>query len=419
VKSLAVAFALAAAGRAGADPPRVSFDDAIRLAIAHNPTRRIAQLDIERTCALLVQASAALLPQVGAGATYTRLEGNRYVAMRRATAANSVMADATLDAPIVDLGAYAQRRRAEDQVEVSAAEAASIARDVAIATARAYFAAFVAARMVELAEHARDTARAHVDYTLERARGGVGNDLDVTRAQTELATDESQLASATTARVRAEAALAVITGSEGALAAGDEPHLEEREGRGVDARADVIAARTQREAADESKHLDWMLWAPTLRLGGDGFYAAPQIDPIPRFGYQLVVALQLPLYDGGLRRGIHDQHRAELAEARERETGTDRQARSDVATAEQAIGNARTARDAAHHAAELAARTLALATEGYRAGTSSELDVIDAERSARDAATQAVIADDDYRQAELDLLAATGAFPWPVPPATP
>jgi outer membrane protein TolC len=46
-----------------------------------------------------------------------------------------------------------------------------------------------------------------------------------------------------------------------------------------------------------------------------------------------------------------------------------------------------------------------------RLSASTNIEVIDAERRARDAQTTAVIADDTARQARLDLLAATGRFP--------
>jgi outer membrane protein TolC len=59
----------------------------------------------------------------------------------------------------------------------------------------------------------------------------------------------------------------------------------------------------------------------------------------------------------------------------------------------------------------LAHEALDLASQAYRAGATSNLEVIDAERRARDADTAAVIADDNARQARLDLLAAAGQFP--------
>ena len=61
--------------------------------------------------------------------------------------------------------------------------------------------------------------------------------------------------------------------------------------------------------------------------------------------------------------------------------------------------------------AKLAREALDLANRAYRAGATSNIEVIDAERRARDADTAAVIAEDNVRQARLDLLAAAGQFP--------
>lgn len=55
--------------------------------------------------------------------------------------------------------------------------------------------------------------------------------------------------------------------------------------------------------------------------------------------------------------------------------------------------------------------TLSLANLAYSAGATTNLEVIDAERRARDAETQAVIAEDNARQARLDPLSASGRFP--------
>ena len=47
----------------------------------------------------------------------------------------------------------------------------------------------------------------------------------------------------------------------------------------------------------------------------------------------------------------------------------------------------------------------------FRAGATTNLEVIDAQRRARDAETAAAIAEDRERQARLDLLVALGLFP--------
>ncbi len=49
--------------------------------------------------------------------------------------------------------------------------------------------------------------------------------------------------------------------------------------------------------------------------------------------------------------------------------------------------------------------------QAFQAGATTSLDVTDAERTARDADTAAVVAEDAVRQSRLDLLAAVGRFP--------
>ena len=66
---------------------------------------------------------------------------------------------------------------------------------------------------------------------------------------------------------------------------------------------------------------------------------------------------------------------------------------------------------ASREAARLAEEALQMTTTAYRAGATNELDVLDAERRFRDAQTAAATAEDNARQARIDLLAATGRFP--------
>lgn len=395
---------------ASAEP--VTFKEAVQRAIAHNPDRQVALQEIARVEGLLAQATSTLLPQLGVSATYTRLEGDRVIMGRRAYAANSGIAQANIDTPIVDLHAFAERKRARDTVDVTAAQAEATKRDVAIATARAYFTAYSSARMVEIAQHARDAAQAQVDFATERRVHGVGTELDVARAEAELAEDEAQIAQAETSKLRAEEALGVIIGSNQPASAAAEPDLgEPHEGQGIARRADVIAAQRQLDAAHASRQMDWYDWVPTLHLTGDAFIGAPQIDPIPRDGYELMLTLNVPLYDGGYRHGLHEVNRALEAESVIRNDETTRQATSDVREARQAVDKTKRARDASKLAAEKAHKTLDLSNTGYHAGTATSLDVTTAQQTALDADTRALTAENDYRSAELDLLAATGAFP--------
>jgi len=91
--------------------------------------------------------------------------------------------------------------------------------------------------------------------------------------------------------------------------------------------------------------------------------------------------------------------------------GVLRQARSEARLSFEALRYAVAGYEASRRGARSAAAALDLAMQAYQAGATSNLDVIDAERRARDAAITSVVAEDAVRQAKLDLLAAAGRFP--------
>jgi len=395
-----------------ADPPRtVSFKEAVAIAIAHNSDVRIADDQIRRSHGLLTQAAAALRPVVTAAATYTRIEGERTVVGRETQAANALFMSAGASMPLVDLRGRANRSRAEDQLEVARSDATSVRRDVAIETGRAYLAVLTAQELIAVATQARDTAKAHVDYAILSHKGGVGTNLDTVRAQSELAADESRLAATETAQIRAQEALGVLTGQSGALSVAESPDFSAPVTERTQMRADVLARKLAVSTAEHSLDLQWTEYTPVLALSGDAFYDAPTIAPLPAVGYQVLLSLSVTLYDGGFRAGLREQRAADVLTARETLDEIEREASSEIRVAAAAVENAQHAAADAHHSADLAARALVLATVAYKGGAATNLEVIDAERSARDAATDAVISDNDLRQAQLDLRAATGAFP--------
>jgi len=62
-------------------------------------------------------------------------------------------------------------------------------------------------------------------------------------------------------------------------------------------------------------------------------------------------------------------------------------------------------------AAQQADEVVSITNTAFEAGATTNLEVIDAQRSARDAESAAAIAEDAVRRARLDLLTALGRFP--------
>jgi outer membrane protein TolC len=190
------------------------------------------------------------------------------------------------------------------------------------------------------------------------------------------------------------------------------PSLNEALNEAEKTRPDVLARRRAARAADRTVRQAYADYLPYLNLIAYPFYQNPPIVPTtPQNGWEAQLVLTLPLYDGGRRYGQEHERKALADEARLNVEATLRQARSDVRASFEEMQRADVALDQARQSAEFAKQALALANLAYRAGATTNLEVIDAERQARDAETQAAIAEDEARQARLDLLAASGRFP--------
>jgi outer membrane protein TolC len=188
-------------------------------------------------------------------------------------------------------------------------------------------------------------------------------------------------------------------------------------------RADVRARRRAAEASQRTVDDAYADYLPYLNLIATPFYQHPYTDTsqfsdsalenstYPNWGWEAELVLTLPLYDGGLRYGQEHERKALASEAKINVEGTLRQAKSDVRTAFAEIREADIALDQARQSSAFAKHALDLANLAYRAGATTNLEVIDAERQARDAETQQAIAEDAARQARVDLLAASGHFP--------
>jgi outer membrane protein TolC len=81
-----------------------------------------------------------------------------------------------------------------------------------------------------------------------------------------------------------------------------------------------------------------------------------------------------------------------------------RAAREAVSSGERVLASARAAAGQAREVVDIT-------NIAFRAGAATNIEVIDAERSARDAETSIAVAEDTLRRARLELLTALGRFP--------
>jgi outer membrane protein TolC len=102
---------------------------------------------------------------------------------------------------------------------------------------------------------------------------------------------------------------------------------------------------------------------------------------------------------------------AELEAARLRLSGIQTQARSEVRFAEEAVERNESIVATARESAENAREALRITEIAYKAGATTNVEVVQAQQTARNAELLEALAEDRLRQARLDLLVALGEFP--------
>jgi outer membrane protein TolC len=410
---LAPSLALA---QGDAKAPRVALADAVKRAMDRNPTVALALADIRHADALVREARSTSFPTLVGTGTYTRLDSDRKSNNVVIAAQDQLSANVLLTVPIIHPKAWSQWKHAEDNADATRATLADVKRQMGLAVGHAYLQIIAQRRLVEVSERARDAAKAHYEFAHSRFAGGVGNRLDEVRAAQEVATDDSQLAAAQGGLIRAREALGVLLGVDGPLDAADDPALGDPPQLATaleDARkrSDVVAQQARVTAADRVVRDNWKDYSPYLVALGQPFYQNPPTLTTPQTGWQAQLVLTLPLYDGGLRYGQAQERDALADQAKIQLDATLRQARSEVRTAFDVMKKNDDALKSARDAAALAKEALDLAIIAYRGGATTNLEVTDAERRARDAETAAAIAEDASRTARLELLVASGRFP--------
>jgi outer membrane protein TolC len=407
------------AGAQSETPPleKLTFTQAIQRALTRNASVVVANEEIRRAEARIREARSASLPTITGTGVYTRLDAERQFSGRTIASVDQLSANVTLAVPIIVPQKWAQWSHASSDAKVASATAEDVRALTAVVTARAYLAIISQKRQVDINERALKTAKAHYDFAHTRLLGGVGNRVDDVRAEQEMVSDQAAVEAGYAGLARAREALGALLGSSGPIDVTDEvsiadaPPLSNALDEAVTRRADVRAFKERLAATDEVKKDGYTDYLPFLIGTFQPFYQNPATLTQPTTGWQAQLILTIPFYDGGLRYGLSSERESLSTEARVQYEALVRQAKSDVRVAFETVKRSEASLLAAVNAARLAKDALDLANVAYRAGATTNIEVIDAESRAHAAETAAIVAEDTARQARIDLLAASGRFP--------
>ncbi len=393
----------------------VTFDDAIRIALERHPDAARAAQAILRAEALLQASRSVFLPSLNGTITTTVLNEARgfegQVTQPQTQSAFGVQAAF----PVLAASRWAQAAQARDQVGIARIGAEETRRQIALAVSQAYLAVFAQRRQVSVNTRALENGRAHLSYASARLQAGAGSRLNELRAAQEASTDEvlleaSLLGAAADAGGARRAARRRRTGRRGGRT-GLRACPASCRRRGCPAASTSAWPMPRSRPPSASAATAGRTGCPAARRRSQPQYITPAGLFQPSNTWAAVVQFAVPIFDGGQRRAAARQRDVNLELTRIDRADLERRIRSDERIAREAVQSTARALESARRAAAQAEEVVRITDVAFRAGATTNLEVIDAQRRARDAETAAAVAEDRARQARLDLLVALGRFP--------
>lgn len=321
----------------------------------------------------------------------------------------------------LDLFGRVRRTYEAERAQAAAAEADfhSMTLSVTASVAAGYFNLRALDTEMDVLDRTIRTRQEALRIAGERLEAGLTGELDVARAQADLASNEADRFGVQRARGEAENALATLLGQTASGCKIARRPLEARPprvpaglpSRLLERRPDVAAAERLVAAANARVGIATAAFFPVVRLTGAAGFESADLGSLFAWEsrlWSLGPSVQLPIFEGGRNAARLRQTRAQ----HEEQVGRYRQ---QVLVAFQEVENAlvdlRTLAgqaQAQERAGAAARRALELSTDQYIKGASNFLDVIDAERSVLQSERASTLLNGQRMQASVQLIKALG-----------
>jgi multidrug efflux system outer membrane protein len=394
-----------------------SWDEAIAM-MRRSPSYLTSAAEVERALARRRIALAAVLPTLTGSAGYLHNFSTAGVAsggnVLVAPPPTIWSASATASWNIVNPRGLHEIGTADLATSVARLSLADRRRVLAGSVVSAMLATLAAGRVAELDRVGLRAALDRLALTQTRFKLSRGTELDIDRAQQDVAAARALLINGDEALRQAREALGQALGSATPLAAPAELDLQGFErsiastcriAEDIERRADVAAASRGVAIAQRQIEDAELQFAPSLAVGSTAGYASA-VTLGPNTTWALGATLTVPLFDGGVRYGALRDARAAAEQARDALASVRVEAMIEVARATRAIAVDTAARAVAQQQRDLAARIDARTREGYAKGVGTSLDLVTSAQALRQAEINLVLVDFELAQARAGAVLA-------------
>lgn len=397
------------------------LDDLITRGMAGNTDLKLASAHLEQAHALLKSANASLWPQ--ADVAYSPSRSTNFEPVGKA--ANSHALDLELSYE-VDLSGRLSKAAKAAHLDARASTALLDDTRLLIQSriAQSYFALRALDEDRSIVADTLATYRQSLDVTQTRFREGDVAELDVARLQTEVATTEAEGLALDQQRAQLTHALATLIGQDAtgfdvtAQTWNAEPWASAVPvipagipSQVLKQRPDVAASQDQLDAAALRVGVAKAAWFPTLSLTAQGGYVSSDLGHLfdtASHSFTLAGVLSEAIFDGGRRNASIDYAKGGLDVAFAGYHQTVLTAFQDVEDQLSDLDYLRKQQGAEDAAVAAANRAYTMSESRYREGSSSQLDVLDAQRSLLAIRRQALHVRAAQYQSSVGLIRAIG-----------
>ncbi len=387
----ALALLLAPRPVPATEPATLSLADALRLLEAQGPATAQARSRAEEASALVRQSAAALLPTLTATGSYT-VNRDQAALPRPPTgqllyiqAYETLAASGNLRVPLLVPAGWADLAAARHGAASAEASAEAVRLGLRLAVVQGAWLETSSEEVVVAAERALATARDQARSARRAVDAGLQPPLSALASETQAVRREGDLVGARAALERAQLALGVLLGRADRvripMSLADPAPAEEPGALGTAAllRRPELRAQTEALAAAQSQQTSARLRLLPQVAASASIFA--QDVPLPtghKDGWQVLVQLSWPLYDGGLRYGKEREARARIAGARAAAEAERLAVLQEVDDGARELAVSTEKLRLAEQQRALAADAAATARRGFEAGVTGNVDVLTA-----------------------------------------
>lgn len=411
----------------------LSIKDCLKLALIHNKTLQSIVQEKEIARGEKLKSYSAILPNVGLTADYQRLDEVTSFEIDDPIGGKGKIQFGDVDnysaglrvtQPIFAGGSIPARLNSAKLLSLLTDETVrSVVQDVVYAAEHAYYDVLLSQHLVEISANAVRSAQAHLKNVEQKRQGGVASDFDVLRAEVELSNFQAELIKNKNAINVAEASLIKVMGvsqdsdfvlSDELVYVPSRIKMEQAVEAAYRNRPDLLGKEFDIRFQKELLKVANSRYFPVI----SGYYSNTWAKPDPHSmmliewgsAWQAGLTATLPVFDGFSREGEIIAQKAQLKQAQIDLVDAEETALFELTSSLLSIQNATEFVESQQLNLIRAKEGLRLAEVGYKQGTNTQIEMIDAQAALTTAKVNHYQAIYSHIIAKLDLHKAMGTL---------